>query len=409
MNKRFISLCMAAVILLSMLPYIALPASAETIASGTSKEGFRWTLDHEGTLTITGKGAMKDYTPAGGGYMSWIDASLGSDYINQIKRIILSDGITNIGNAAFDYCKNLVSVEIPDTVTTIGDFAFLCCFKLESVVIPNSVTTIGRIAFRGCEKLPQITIPKSVTTIRDGAFSICDALSSIRFEGDAPEFANNEYEPVFEDVTATVYYPHNNKTWTASVRQNYGGKLTWVPYNPNNPFTDVPAGAWYENSVLWALENGITTGATADTFNPNGQCLRAHVVTFLHRAAENPEPGSSSNPFTDVKSTDFFYKPVLWAVEKGITNGISASKFGSYDVCNRAAVVTFLWRAAGSPEPESTDNPFKDVKASDFFYKPVLWAVENGITNGLTATEFGPNTACNRAQVVTFLSRAYND
>ena len=97
----------------------------------------------------------------------------------------------------------------------------------------------------------------------------------------------------------------------------------------------------------------------------------------------------------------------MWAVEKGITNGTSATTFGSYDTCNRAAVVTFLWRAAGCPEPKSTSNPFVDVKSSDFFYKPVLWAVEKGITNGIDATHFGPTTACNRAQVVTFLYRAF--
>ena len=174
-------------------------------------------------------------------------------------------------------------------------------------------------------------------------------------------------------------------------------------------FSDVIPGSFYDDPVFWAVENGITTGAAEDAFDPNGKCLRAHVVTFLHRAAENPEPAATKNPFTDVKATDFFYKPVLWAVEQKITNGISADKFGSYDVCNRAAVVTFLWRAAGSPEPASTANPFKDVKTTDFFYKPVLWAVENGITNGLTATEFGPGAACNRAQVVTFLYRAYNN
>jgi len=173
-------------------------------------------------------------------------------------------------------------------------------------------------------------------------------------------------------------------------------------------FWDVPASEWYYSPVLWALGNGITTGASETTFNPDGACLRAQVVTFLHRAAESPAPTSGNNPFTDVKSSDFFYAPVLWAVEKGITNGVSATKFGSYDVCNRAAVVTFLWRAAGSPEPESTENPFSDVKPSDYFYKPVLWAVEKGITNGLSANEFGPAADCNRAQVVTFLYRAYN-
>ena len=173
-------------------------------------------------------------------------------------------------------------------------------------------------------------------------------------------------------------------------------------------FSDVPAGVYYEEPVLWAVENGITAGASANSFNPGGSCLRAHVVTFLWRAAGCPEPISTENPFTDVKEGEFFYKPVLWAVENAITSGVSATEFGSYANCNRAAVVTFLWRAAGSPEPSSTNNPFTDVKSTDFFYKPVLWAVENGITAGLTATTFGPTAECNRAQVVTFLYRAYN-
>jgi hypothetical protein len=176
----------------------------------------------------------------------------------------------------------------------------------------------------------------------------------------------------------------------------------------DNPFTDVPTGAFYEAPVLWALENGITSGATPSTFNPNGKCLRAQVVTFLHRADGNPEPTVSNNPFTDVKTSDFFYKPVLWAVENSITSGVSATQFGSYHNCNRAAVVTFLWRAAGCPEPVSTANPFTDVKTTDYYYKSVLWAVENGITAGLDATHFGPTAECNRAQVVTFLYRAYN-
>ena len=184
--------------------------------------------------------------------------------------------------------------------------------------------------------------------------------------------------------------------------------VTVVEEESGNPFTDVPEGEFYYKPVMWAVENGITNGATETTYNPNGTCLRAQVVTFLHRAAGNPEPTSTRNPFTDVMTGDFFYKPVLWAVEKGITNGTTATTFGSYANCNRAAVVTFLWRAAGSPEPKSTTNPFVDVKTTDFFYKSVLWAVENGITNGVDATHFGPTADCNRAQVVTFLYRAYN-
>ena len=198
--------------------------------------------------------------------------------------------------------------------------------------------------------------------------------------------------------TGNPYYCDHD--WKGTCCQNCGAFR-------RNPFTDVPEDSWYIDPVLWALENGITTGATETTFNPNGTCLRAQVVTFLHRAEGSPAPSATENPFTDVKSTDFFYKPVLWAVEESITNGTSATTFGSYDNCNRAAVVTFLWRAAGCPEPETTENPFSDVKPTDFFYKAVLWAVENGITNGVDATHFGPTQTCNRAQVVTFLYRAY--
>ena len=176
----------------------------------------------------------------------------------------------------------------------------------------------------------------------------------------------------------------------------------------SNPFTDVAVGTFYYEPVMWAVENGITSGTSETTFSPSGLCLRAHVVTFLHCAAGSPVPSSTQNRFTDVKSGDFFYKPVLWAVENNITQGISEKQFGSAQVCNRASVVTFLWRAFGSPEPKSDKNPFVDVKSTDFFYKPVLWAVENGITSGADATHFNPAGACNRAQVVTFLYKAYN-
>jgi len=171
------------------------------------------------------------------------------------------------------------------------------------------------------------------------------------------------------------------------------------------PFTDVPVGEFYFDPVEWAVAEGITTGASETTFNPGDNCLRGHVVTFLWRAAGSPEPTSNENPFTDVTENDFFYKAVLWAVENEITNGISATEFGPYTECNRAQVVTFLWRAQGKPAVTETDHPFTDVDADQFYYQPMLWAVENGITNGLTATTFGPDAVCNRAQVVTFLYR----
>ena len=174
-----------------------------------------------------------------------------------------------------------------------------------------------------------------------------------------------------------------------------------------NPFTDVPEGAFYYEPVLWAVENGITTGATATTFDPTGDLLRAQVVVMLWRAAGMPEPESAENPFTDVKETDFYYKAVLWAVESGITNGTSATTFGPTGVTNRAQVVTFLWRYLGEPE-SGAENPFADVDEHAWYGAPVLWAVEHGVTNGMSATEFGVNANCNRAHMVTFLYRALN-
>ena len=129
-------------------------------------------------------------------------------------------------------------------------------------------------------------------------------------------------------------------------------------------------------------------------------------MTFLWRAAGAPEPKTQINPFADVRETAFYYKAVLWAVENGVTNGISASSFGPTETCTRGQVVTFLWRALGAPEPKSSCNPFTDVRKSAFYFSAVLWAVENGITKGTTETSFSPQRDCTRGQVVTFLHRS---
>ena len=173
-----------------------------------------------------------------------------------------------------------------------------------------------------------------------------------------------------------------------------------------NPFTDVPEHSFYYEPVLWAVERGITTGTTATTFNPGGDLLRAQVVTMLWRHAGSPVV-EAQNPFTDVKETDFYYQPVLWAVASGITNGTTATTFGPMGVTNRAQVVTFLWRYLDSPVTVA-ENPFADVDDTAWYGKSVLWAVEKGITNGMSEGEFGVNTNCNRAHMVTFLYRAMN-
>ena len=128
-------------------------------------------------------------------------------------------------------------------------------------------------------------------------------------------------------------------------------------------------------------------------------------MTFLWRAAGSPSPSSSTNPFTDVSPSDYYYNAVLWAVGKNITNGTSPTNFGPNDGCTRGQVVTFLHRFENTPAPGSSTNPFVDVSSSEYYYTPVLWAVGKGITNGTDATHFSPNDTCTRGQIVTFLYR----
>ena len=170
------------------------------------------------------------------------------------------------------------------------------------------------------------------------------------------------------------------------------------------PFVDVPASAYYYDAVAWAVDEGVTGGTTATTFSPNNACTRAQMVTFLWRAAGEPEPETTVNPFTDVSASAYYYEAVLWAVEQGITNGTSATTFSPDATVTRGQTVTFLWRNAGSPA--ASGSSFADVAADAYYATAVAWAANEGITSGTSATAFSPSNACTRAQIVTFLYRA---
>ena len=170
-----------------------------------------------------------------------------------------------------------------------------------------------------------------------------------------------------------------------------------------NPFVDVKNSDYFYDAVLWALKENITSGTSDTTFSPNDSCTRAQTVTFLWRAAGSPEPKTKKNPFADVKADDYFYKAVLWAYENGITKGTSDDKFSPSDTVSRGQTVTFLYRLKG--EKTNGKNLFTDVKTGDYYYDSVLWANENGITKGTGDTTFSPNDDCLRGQIVTFLYR----
>ena len=192
-----------------------------------------------------------------------------------------------------------------------------------------------------------------------------------------------------------------------NVRRTHTIEVIFMKANGNpqtGVFVDVATGSYYEDAVDWAVENGITKGTDDTHFSPDGICTRAQAVTFLWRAAGSPEPETRTMPFTDVPAGSYYYDAVLWAVENGITEGTSDTTFSPNSTCTRAQIVAFLWRSEKSPAA-GTANPFADVKSTAYYAGAVLWAVKEDITKGTTNTTFSPDADCTRAQIVTFLWR----
>ena len=172
-------------------------------------------------------------------------------------------------------------------------------------------------------------------------------------------------------------------------------------------FRDVKQRDYYYDAVQWAVEKGITEGTSVDTFSPHASCTRAQTVTFLWRAAGSPEPTGTVNPFSDLSPNAYYYKAVLWAVENGITQGTSADTFSPDATVTRGQTVTFLHRAAGAPS-HGGNAAFLDISDNDYYFAAVAWAAQNGITSGTGNGKFAPNAVCTRAQIVTLLYRADN-
>ena len=241
------------------------------------------------------------------------------------------------------------------------------------------------------------------------------------YNDDAQEFqVMDDSQPVawIQEELGLVYYPSQvyqlltyacQTTYVDEASSFYTttGEFDLIP-GSWTPFDDVSAGSFYFDPVAWAVENGIITGATSSTFNPDGVLLRAQAVTMLWRAAGEPMPETTVNPFTDVTEDDWYYNAVLWAVENKITTGISADKFAPFGLTTRAQAVTFLWRYLGQPEATGT-NAFTDVETGAWYEAPINWAVAEGVTNGISNELFGTDLTCNRAQMVTFLYRSISE
>ena len=265
-----------------------------------------------------------------------------------------------------------------------------------------------------------VLVIKEKTCAEDSVFS---TIASLTTTGDIAAHTYGEWQQTLAPTAATLGKEVRECTLCGHQESRYIDQTGTVvdpdpsdpsipddpdPSDPSvtNPFVDVAGTDYFYDPVLWAYSQGITAGQDATHFNPTGFCTRAQAVTFLWRAAGEPEPLSTASIFPDVQEGTYYYKAVLWAVEQGITNGFPDGTFCPDQTCTRGQIVTFLWRNADSPAPTSTANPFSDANTDDYYGKAMLWAVEQGITNGFPDGTFGPEQTCTRSQIVTFLYRA---
>lgn len=380
-----------------------------------------------------------------------------------LRSVTIPEGVTHLGYSAFMFCSSLAAIELPLSLEHIDMY----CFHgsgLESIIIPEGVHTIGHYAFAECQKLTMAVVPDSWKQPDTYCFSGSPNVTiACHFLTRAHVMALMNDIPVEllpEDPTTPVYpvtvYTNEGGVVNLSGEYSPAGRYVMVQIVPDEshlfasmyyyrtdgveeeleilqlseleylimmppcelvldtsfllqdvPFTDVPQDAYYYVPVLWAVSYNITAGTGPTTFAPNDSCTRAQVVTFLWRAAGEPEPEGTENPFTDVKEGDYFYKAVLWALENGITAGTSANQFSPNAGCTRGQVVTFLWRACGKPEYNHSNMGFADVPQDAYYHDAVRWAADYQITSGVNETHFSPDTICTRGQIVTFLFRTF--
>ena len=371
-----------------------------------------------------------------------------------LKSVAIPNSVTSIGHSAFCNCTSLKSVAIPDSVKSIGKYAFYDCISMTDVYYSGSETQWKNISgVDGCFDGVIIHFAQEEHTHSYTAVVIAPTCTAAGFTTYTCS-CGNSYKDTYVDALGHNYVsgvctrcnakdpnyqvPHAH-SYTAAVtaptctaagytthtcscgdsyKDNYVNALghNYVNgactrcgakdpnYKPAVSFIDVPSDAFYANAVKWAVENEITTGVGNNRFDPNGQCTRGQVVTFLWRAAGKPTV-SANVSFSDVQPGAFYYEAVKWAVANGITTGVGGNRFAPNDSCTRGQVVTFLHRAENSPAA-STISSFTDVPSTAFYYNAVNWAVANGITDGVGNNRFAPNDTCTRAQVVTFLYRA---
>ncbi len=381
---------------------------------------------------------------------------------SKLTSIVIPEGVTSIGATAFWGCYDLTDVWLPLSLQTVGTWAFSGT-NLKKVYYINGdkerwekiVFADGNSALLSAPVLytedgdtdDDLTIPYELRTMTG------EVILTMRFPkrwADVSVSYSNDYSSQlryfnwqFKDPNQTCFFrmelnnlvdrqegalggvklypdrPSYTVLWDFGASSPYGADvpavlgsiepnpaLKWDWWFSGKGFADVPQSAYYYDAVNWAVDNGITTGTDKTHFSPNQSCTRAQAVTFLWRAAGEPEPAGTAASFKDVKAGSYYEKAVQWAVEQNITGGTGNGKFSPETACSRAQIVTFLWRKEGSPE--TSGSAFSDVKAGEYYETAVKWAVANEITGGTGNGKFSPDARCARGQIVTFLYRYAN-
>jgi hypothetical protein len=311
-----------------------------------------------------------------------------------------SPSFLTIENGVLTRCNTAAigEITVPSGVTAIGDSAFSRCQYITSVILPEGVTSIDDWAFNDCWKLTSITFPSTFKSFGVRTFNWCNKLTDIYYAG-----SQSEWEAIMQNNTSTIAGDdlanvtiHYGKTDSTS--SNNTGSTTVTKAR----FKDVATTAYYNDSVNWAIQNGITNGTTDTTFSPDDTCTTAQIITFLYRAAGSPSH-NNTNSYGVTNKSLYYYDALCWASENLI---VTSATFNPYEKCTRATVLLYMWRAAGSPYVTNTAN-FTDMPSGETSWA-ITWAVQKGITNGIGNNQFGPNLTVTRAQAVTFMYREQN-
>ena len=365
-------------------------------------------LDNEYSLVYID---ADDYELQGGNYTPVLSDLAGEDYSDfgslfwmDSSNVIVS--VDDADNCSIAIAENGAIASVDGNNISTVEFSMLS-EKNSTILVSTSPSCELTIAIENCwsndENKDESVMLQIDGIANESLVSAIQMESGIELTGFASGTAfltvNGEEtsEPIeFEDDNVFIFY--DNSDTDTDIRL-----IT-------NPFVDIPKSAWYFEPTIWAYfhEPQITSGTNENHFSPKKTCTREQIVTFLWKAYDAPEPKSLDNPFSDVKLTKYYFKAVLWAVENGITSGVGNGKFGVGQGCTRAQAMTFLWIAAGKPAHSQMENPFSDVKPGKYYYDAILWAVENGVTSGVGDGKFGVGQTCTRAQIVTFLYKVFH-